>query len=178
MGSPVLLDGIGNDNPRQRLWEEAHAQRKRSANNDIDPKDPRQAHVGIVGNPLAHRRANAGPRVGGGDEEGHGLAGAVRVAKQVGDGAGDVAQGDAPRGAAEELEDDEHGQVERLGAANVQDGIDEDGSDVDPFTSANISAQRKRRLAYTDFKPKGTLWNVAPPHGRPTRRLPCDDAQQ
>lgn len=136
----VLLDSARNDNTGQRLGQEAHAKGERYADNHIDPKDPRQAHVDIVGDPLADGRAQRGAGVGRGDEQGHRLACAIRVAKQVGDGAGNVTQGDTAGCSAEKLEDDQHGQVERLGAADVQEGVDEDGDDIDPFAPTNITA--------------------------------------
>lgn len=137
----VLLDGVGDDNARQRLREEAHADSKGGADDDVDPEDPRKPHVDIVGDPLSHRRADGRARVGRGDKQGHGLSGAVRVAKQVGNGAGDIAQGHATSSSAEELEDDEHGQVQGLRTADVEDGIDEYGDDVNPFPATNITAR-------------------------------------
>lgn len=67
-----------------------------------------------------------------------GLTSTVRVAKEVRDGASDITQGNTAGSSAQELENDQHGQVQRLGAANVQDGVDGDGADVNPFPTIYI----------------------------------------
>lgn len=139
----LLLDRIGNNNARQRLGQETHTNHKERSNDGVDPKDPGQAHIGVLGDPLTNGRANTGSRIGRGDEEGHGLTSTVRVTKEVGNGAGDVAQGDTSGSSGEELEDDQHRQVERLGAADVEEGVEEDGANIDPFAATNITARRR-----------------------------------
>lgn len=77
----VFPHGARNYDPGQRLRQETHAHGKGGADDDVYPKDPWQAHIDIVGDPLADGRANRGPRVGRGDKQRHGLTGAVRVPK-------------------------------------------------------------------------------------------------
>lgn len=77
----VLPNRLGNHDPGQRLRQEAHADSKRDADDDVDPKDPGQAHIGIIGDPFAHGTSNRRTGVGGGDKQGHGLACAIRVAE-------------------------------------------------------------------------------------------------
>ena len=62
----------------------------------LDPKDPRESQACILRYHFSNRATNAGPDVGGHDEEGHGLSCVVRVAEKVGYRAGDVGE----RGAA------------------------------------------------------------------------------
>jgi hypothetical protein len=106
----------------------------------LDPEDPGQAHVHIVRNPFSDRRSDTGTNVGRGNEKCHGLAGAILAAKQIRNGSCNVAQSYTSSCSAKELEDDEHGQVEGQRTANVDQGVEEDCDDIDPFAATNITA--------------------------------------
>ena len=80
----------------------------------LDPEDPRKPHILVVGNQLADRTSNARPHVRGPHEERHCLARDIGRAEEVRDCAGDVGERCAACRAAEELEDDEHREIERF----------------------------------------------------------------
>lgn len=159
----LLLDGAADDDARQRLRDEAHDDGEDGGNDDaeagsatrgqgrfrfgstrrsgdlLDPEDPRQPQVGVRSDQLAYGRADTGASVRTHDEESHGLTGAVQAAEEVGDGSGDVGDGGTAGNAAEELEDDQHGQVVCQCGPNVENGVHGDGDDVDPFPASDVT---------------------------------------
>ena len=149
-------DSLRDDDPGQCFGHEYHCKGECTTDYDVYIEDPSPSHVRVVCDPLPHRRAQTGAHVGAHHKQGHWLASIVSVAPQVRNRAGNVAERCRASCAAEELEDDEHGQVVGERGPDVENGVDENGTDIDPFSAANVCQRpqegRSHRIAYDEHR--------------------------
>ncbi|KAH3665754.1 hypothetical protein OGAPHI_003942 [Ogataea philodendri] len=130
---------------RNRLTLDGHS----FWNNDSWQKHPLEAQVDVLTNSLTNNTSNGRTSVGRENEKRHWLRSNVRVSEEITNSTSNIRKRGRTTDTNDEHEDGEHRHVFRVCTSKVENNIQQDRNDINPFSTSNIGQRTKESWTHT-----------------------------